>query len=88
MFERVCNAEFKAFRQRIEFGYGERNNNFKICADPSNFRMGKKHPYAIEQLRVCHLLTNIYNCLNGDKSSSYNCFRCLPPKMEDYLKLD
>lgn len=88
VFEKVCNYEFKRARQRIEFDYGDRNNNNKIMQGKFNFRLGKQHPYAIEQVRVCHLLTNIYNCLHGNKSSSYDCFRCDPPLLEDYLNID
>ena len=86
MYEKVCNAEMKRARETIEFDYEVENNN-GVERDPSQFRLGKRTPYAIEQLRVCRLLTNIYNCLNGCKSSSYKYFRCTPPKLEEYLDL-
>ena len=35
---------------------------------------------AIEQLRVCHLLTNCYICLNGDHTGSINTFNIRPPR--------
>lgn len=87
-YQKLCNAEYKAARERIEFSYQDRNNLCKICADPANFRLGKRHPYAMEQLRVCHLMTNIHNCLNGDKASSYKAFNIPPPKLEEYLNLE
>ena len=86
-YERICNAEFKQIRQRIEFGFGIRENLFECGCKPSHFRLGKRYPYAIELVRVLHLLTNIYVCLNGDESSGYKCFRCPPPRLEDYLRL-
>ena len=42
---------------------------------------------ALRQLRLCHLLMNIYACLNGNKANSYAKFNCRPPKLEDYLAL-
>jgi len=84
-YQLLCNYEFHNARQRIEFWFGDRNNIFKIMTDPSNFRLGKRHPYAVEQYWVCHLLTNIYNCLNGNKTSK--CFGCSPPQLEEYLRL-
>jgi hypothetical protein len=44
-------------------------------------------PYANEQLRVCHLLSNCYTCVNGNKTSSYNKFKINPPVLENYLQL-
>ena len=43
--------------------------------------------YSIELLRVCHLLTNIYNCCHGDMASGYRKFNCPPPTLEEYLTL-
>ena len=42
---------------------------------------------AIEQLRVCHLLTSCYICLNGDHAGSINTFNIRPPQLEDYFEL-
>lgn len=86
-FMRICDAEMRACRQHIEFGYGKIANIFSICADSKNFKLGNHRPYANELLRVCHLLCNIYNCLKGDSSSGYNAFDCPPPSLEDYLQL-
>ena len=79
----VCNNRIKPARQTIEHSYGELKTNFRICTQPSSFKLCHNHPYAIEQLRVCHLLSNIYTCLNGNKCSA--AFDCLPPSLDDYL---
>ena len=38
---------------------------------------------AIEQLRVCHLLTNCYICLNGDHAGSINTFNIHPSEEQN-----
>jgi hypothetical protein len=45
-------------------------------------------PYANEQLCVCHLISNCYTCVNGNKASSYKKFKINPPVLEDYLVID
>ena len=82
-----CNAAIKRCRQSIEWSYGDVSKYFSICAHPKHNMLAKKNPYAIEQLRVAHLLCNIYTCLNGDKASGHNGFCCKPPRLEDYLRL-
>jgi len=82
-----CNAKLKACRQSIEWSYGDISKLFAICDDPKSYMLAKRNPYAIEQLRVCHLLVNIHNCLNGGKVSGHNMFCCLPPSLEQYLQL-
>jgi hypothetical protein len=84
-FMRVCDAEMRACRQHIEFNYGRTASLFSICADPDRFKLAQHKPYAVELLRVCHLLVNIYNCLKGDSASGYNAFDCSPPSLEQYL---
>ena len=86
-YMRVCDSEMKACRQSIEWGYGKTDNIFSICDNADNFKLGKRNPYAIELLRVCHLLTNIYNCVNGDQSSGHSMFNCPAPSLEQYLAL-
>jgi len=83
----TCNKAMKKCRQAIEWSYGDVSKYFSICAHPKHNMLAKKNPYAIEQLRVAHLLCNIYTCLNGDKASGHNGFCCPPPKLEDYLRL-
>jgi hypothetical protein len=81
-----CNARIKACRESIEWNYGEISTIFKLAADPSNYKLGKRHPYAHEQLRVIHLLVNMYHCFNGDKASAM--FNCRPPVLEEYLRIN
>ena len=86
-WEKRVNAAYKAARITIEKNYGQNANIFQVCNSPDNFKLAKKVPYAIEQLRVAHLFTNCYNCLNGDQASSENTFGCTPPILEEYLEL-
>ena len=80
-------------RQTIEHCYGDIENLFRICTRPDSVKLGHAMnddddtPSALHQLRLCHLLMNIYVCLNGNKASSYRKFDCRPPKLEDYLAL-
>ena len=59
---------------------------FQLGQDAKNIQLGKRRPYAQQQVRVCHLLANIYNCLNGDKTTKL--FNCRPPSLSEYLRLD
>jgi hypothetical protein len=81
------NATFRAARIPIEKNYGLTSCVFRICDTPRGYQLGKQHPYALEQLRVCHLLVNCYICLNGDQASGVNTFNCPPPRIDDYLQL-
>ena len=62
-------------------------NIFCICTSPEGYKLAKRNPYALEQLRVCHLLVNCYICLNGDQASLDNTFGVPPPTLEEYLAL-
>ncbi|KAL3780051.1 hypothetical protein ACHAWO_004039 [Cyclotella atomus] len=83
--ERLVNLELSWIRQQIEFYFGEMSNLFTICLSKESYKLAKEHPYVLEQLRVCHLMTNMYNCLNGDKFSSK--LGVHTPVLEDYLRL-
>ena len=85
-YQEVCNNRIKPCREAIEWSYGDVSKLFQLSAAAKNYRLGKRHPYAQEQVRICHFLTNIYNCLNGDKTSAM--FNCPPPSLRDYLSLD
>ena len=85
--EKKVNNALKAARITIEKNYAMIGNIFHICESPEAFKLAKKNPYSLEQLRVCHLLTNCYVCLNGDQASCDNTFGCSPPKLEVYLAL-
>jgi hypothetical protein len=58
------NATFRAARMSIEKNYGLTNCVFRICDTTKGYQLGKQHPYALEQLRVSHLLINCYICFN------------------------
>jgi hypothetical protein len=81
------NAAFRAARIPIEKNYGLTNCVFRICDTTRGYQLGKKRPYALEQLRVCHLLVNCYICLNGDQANGVNTFNCPSPCIKDYLQL-
>ena len=85
--QKICNNRIKPCRQAIEWSYGDVQNIFQICCNEKSYKIGKMQHYAAEQLRVCHLLANCYNCLNGNKASSYKKFNFNAPLLEDYLRL-
>ena len=85
--EMKINAAFRAARIPIERNYGHRSCVQRICDSSAGLQLGKRHPYALEQLRVCHLLMNCYICLKGNQGSSVNTFDCSPPRLQDYLRL-
>jgi hypothetical protein len=85
--QRTCNRRMKRCRESVEWSYADVQNIFQICANPNNYKLGKRLPYAQEQLRICHLLSNIYTCLNGSKTCGYQAFKCMPPDLDDYLRL-
>ena len=86
-YQQLCNNRMKPLRESIEWNYGEIGTIFQLSVDAKTYRLGKRRPYANEQIRVSHLLVNIYNCLNGDKASGHQMFNCQPPVLEDYLHL-
>ena len=85
--QKKCRRAIKRCRQAIEWSYGKISRDFEICSHPKHNMIGKRNPYAIEQLRVAHLLTNISTCLKGDQASGMNMFDCAPPMLENYLRL-
>ncbi len=85
--ELKINAELRSARQPIEKNYGLTSCVQQICNTSHGYQLAKRHPYALEQLRVCHLLMNCYICFNGDQASGVNTFNCSPPKISDYLHL-
>lgn len=85
--ESKCNNALKAARITIEKNYAMVSNIFRICKSVEGLKLAQNRPYALEQLRVCHLLTNCYICLNGDQAGSDNTFGVDPPSLEEYLQL-
>ena len=73
----------KSARMSIEHSFGQLRNLFKICLCKDEVKLGKKIPYALKQLRVCHLLQNCHVCFNGNSTS--NKFLVPLPKIADYL---
>jgi len=80
-----CNAAMRSVRITIEKNYGMVSTLFRICCSTEGSKIAKRSPVVLEQLRVCHLLTNCYVCLNGDQAGSTNTFNISPPSLEDYL---
>lgn len=83
----TCQFPFEGGSKTIEKNYGMVSTLFKICTVVDKNKLAKEKPYALEQLRVCHLLLNCYVCLNKDQASFTNTFGCNPPLLKDYLKL-
>jgi hypothetical protein len=81
--EERCNFHLKSARMSIEHSFGQLSNLFKICHCKDEVKLGKKIPYALEQLRVCHLLQNCHVCFNGNSTS--NKFLVPPPPIDRYL---
>jgi hypothetical protein len=84
---KICNNRIKPCQQAIKWSYEYVENIFQICSNAKSYRIGKRLPCANEQLCVCHLLSNCYTCVNGNKASSYNKFKINPPVLEEYLQL-
>jgi hypothetical protein len=82
-----CNAAMRSARIVIEKNYGMVSTLFRICSLIEGSKIAKKSPVVLEQLRVCHLLTNCFVCLNGDQAGSSNTFNISPLLLEDYLEL-
>ena len=85
--ESKCNAAFRSEMLLIEKKYGLTSCLQRICDTSRGYQLAKKCPYALEQLRVCHLLMNCYICFNGDQAGGVNTFNCMPPPVEVYLRL-
>ena len=75
--EKRCNFHLKSARMSIEHSFGQVSNLFKICHNKDEVMLGKKIPYALEQLRNCHV------CFNGNSTS--NKFLVPPPSIDNYL---
>ena len=82
-----CNIAIKSARITIEKNYGMTSTIFRICNSVEGFKLAKNRPYALEQLRICHLLTNCYICFNGDQAGHNNTFGINTPSIREYLYL-
>jgi hypothetical protein len=85
--QKRCNAVMRSARITVEKNYAMVSNLFRICETRDGYKIAKERPYAIEQLRVCTLLTNCYVCMNGDVAGSDNTFGLSPPMLSEYLRL-
>ena len=56
--EMKINAAFRAGCIPIERNYGHTSRVQRICDNTVGLQLAKRNPYALEQLRVCHLLMN------------------------------
>ncbi len=84
---RKCNALMKAAQVTVEKSYAMVSNLFRILGSTEGYRIAKKDSVALEQFRVCILLTNCYICLNGYQAGSINTINLSLPSLEDYLVL-
>ena len=66
-----CNKAMRSARIAIEKNYGMVSNLFCICCMTEGSKIARNNPVVLEQLRVCHLLTNCYVCLNGNQAGRY-----------------
>jgi hypothetical protein len=85
--QRRCNAAMRLARITIEKNYVMVSKLCRICVEKDGYKIAKEKSYAIEQLRVCMLLTNCYICFNGDTAGSNNTFGLSPPRLSEYLSL-
>jgi hypothetical protein len=85
--ELKCNAALRAARMPIEKNYGLQSCVQRLCDTRRGSSYGSVHLYAIEQLRVCHLLINCYICFNGNQASGANTFAYPLPSIDQYLRL-
>jgi hypothetical protein len=85
--ERVCNASLRAARMPIEKKYGLQTCVQGLCDTRRGSCLGAAKPYAIEQLRVCHLLLNCYICFRGDQASGPSTYAMTPPNIDAFLEL-
>jgi hypothetical protein len=60
---RKCNALMRAAQVTVEKSYVMVSNLFHICGSTEGYKIAKRDSIALEQLRVCILLTNCYICL-------------------------
>ena len=58
--QKRCNAAMRSARITVEKYYAMVSNLFHICETRDGYKIANERPYAIEQLRVCTLLTNSF----------------------------
>ena len=80
------NRLYRSIRQHIEHWYGSIESTFSLCSNKKNFKLRGNRSIAKEQLGLTHFLFNCYTCDNGNSTS--NRFGCLPPTLQEYLRLE
>jgi hypothetical protein len=81
--QNICNNQIKPCHQAIEWSCEDVKNIFRLCLHPRNYKLGNRMPFVMAHLHICHLLSNICSCMNGNKASSYKKFNIMPPSLED-----
>jgi hypothetical protein len=85
--ERAEDQRMKMARISIEHFYGLMGRISSCCTVWSQYKLREEHPYAAEQVRVCHLLTNCYIVCHGSLiTNAYKCDQLLPNSLADYLR--
>lgn len=86
--EKLCNKWMVICRETIEKKFAMDSNICRCCdTAQTQGRLAAQKPYALEQLQVSVLISNIYVCLNGSTVGSVNTFDLSPPSLEDYLSV-
>ena len=80
------NAAHKAARECVEWSYGDVVKLWDEANDWENRRLVGDPDDVLRTIRVLHLLTNCFNCLNGGSSTS-SYYRCPPPTLDEYLTM-
>jgi len=78
--EKLENDSMSKCRQSIEWDYGQVGNLWKVCTFKERLKL-RKQPVC-DLVSTCFLLTNAFNCLNGNQTALY--FMCNPPTLEDW----
>lgn len=81
------NKAMKRSRETIEWSFGLSSNLWALTRNPDRFTIETHPPAVMAQVRVMHLLTNCWTCINGNNISSDTTFACRPPILEEYLWL-
>ena len=86
--EKLCNKWMVICRETIEKKFAMDSNICRCCdTSQTQGRLAARKPYALEQLQVSVLISNIYVCLNGSTVGSVNTFDISPPTLGEYLRL-
>ncbi|KXS20868.1 hypothetical protein M427DRAFT_93982, partial [Gonapodya prolifera JEL478] len=82
--QHACNVEMSRHRICVEWGWGKAKTEF-AALDWRRMQKVLLSPIAL-YFRCGILLTNAHTCLYGSETSSH--FRCRPPLLEHYLRVN